>query len=549
MSFPHFHTVEQPRPHQYNFQKSPLPFPPLMSAAVFPGRNGPPLGDTLAKFAFKPTESPHFSDLINPNAGYNLNRGDTPSNQLKWQHFNGPQPWFSPPPCSQPADLHPARSTCRTPNGPNTPIDCSSLFRKEYVVHNLDSYSRMQRRELKRRMISDLIRVQQVVQQIETGEFPCRKALELPPPPAFTPPIQAEKRPPMNNLNENGAPNGSNEPGTLKKLSRTNGGRDLASCRGPKPRAVQRKGSKMSDQAMMKRCKQILEKLMRRKHAWIFNKPVDAEGLKLHNYSLIIKHPMDLGTVKSKLLGNEYKTPQEFAADVRLTFNNALVYNQKGEEVHSLAELFLECFEGMIKTVVTQHPQDQIPINPSLPVQESKSFPQPVVSPWPGKSAMLVVMDSNERQMTFKEKMALGMSLQNLDQDKIELVLQTIMKRYPSLPVESGEIDLDIEALDSETLWELDRFVKSLKNDLNDAKMQSISKVPKDFPIPQHKGDDAEEEEDIDIGEEAPNSGIPTIEIDKDDVSGTSSSTTSNSSSSSSSSGNSSGNDSEARAD
>lgn len=33
-------------------------------------------------------------------------------------------------------------------------------------------------------------------------------------------------------------------------------------------------------------------------YAWPFYKPVDAEALELHDYHEIIKHPMDLSTVK-----------------------------------------------------------------------------------------------------------------------------------------------------------------------------------------------------------------------------------------------------------
>ena len=33
-------------------------------------------------------------------------------------------------------------------------------------------------------------------------------------------------------------------------------------------------------------------------YAWPFYKPVDVDGLGLHDYLDIIKHPMDLGTIK-----------------------------------------------------------------------------------------------------------------------------------------------------------------------------------------------------------------------------------------------------------
>lgn len=48
-------------------------------------------------------------------------------------------------------------------------------------------------------------------------------------------------------------------------------------------------------------CDSILREMLSKKHAayaWPFYKPVDAEALELHDYHDIIKHPMDLSTVK-----------------------------------------------------------------------------------------------------------------------------------------------------------------------------------------------------------------------------------------------------------
>lgn len=51
----------------------------------------------------------------------------------------------------------------------------------------------------------------------------------------------------------------------------------------------------------LKHCDTILKEMLSKKHAayaWPFYKPVDAEALELHDYHDIIKHPMDLSTVK-----------------------------------------------------------------------------------------------------------------------------------------------------------------------------------------------------------------------------------------------------------
>jgi hypothetical protein len=55
---------------------------------------------------------------------------------------------------------------------------------------------------------------------------------------------------------------------------------------------------------------------------------------------------MDLGTVKKKLTNKSYFCTDEFAADVRLTFSNAMKYNPPGNQVHSVAEKMNIMFES-----------------------------------------------------------------------------------------------------------------------------------------------------------------------------------------------------------
>ncbi|KAK6938713.1 Bromodomain [Dillenia turbinata] len=47
---------------------------------------------------------------------------------------------------------------------------------------------------------------------------------------------------------------------------------------------------------------------------------------------------MDLGTIKSKLEKSIYIDHEEFAADVRLTFLNAMLYNPPANNVHLIAK-------------------------------------------------------------------------------------------------------------------------------------------------------------------------------------------------------------------
>ncbi len=61
----------------------------------------------------------------------------------------------------------------------------------------------------------------------------------------------------------------------------------------------------------------------------------------------IIKKPMDFGTVLSKLQG--YDKPADFAADVRLTLNNAMAYNPEDNLVHAAAKRLSEVFESKFR--------------------------------------------------------------------------------------------------------------------------------------------------------------------------------------------------------
>ncbi|XP_025829032.1 bromodomain-containing protein 3 [Agrilus planipennis] len=98
----------------------------------------------------------------------------------------------------------------------------------------------------------------------------------------------------------------------------------------------------------LKSCNEILKELFSKKlstYAWPFYKPVDAELLGLHDYHDIIKKPMDLGTVKQKMDNREYRTAQEFAADVRLIFTNCYKYNPEDHDVVAMARKLQDVFE------------------------------------------------------------------------------------------------------------------------------------------------------------------------------------------------------------
>ncbi|KAL4090494.1 hypothetical protein QTP88_025321 [Uroleucon formosanum] len=123
----------------------------------------------------------------------------------------------------------------------------------------------------------------------------------------------------------------------------------------------------------LKGCTEVLKELFTKKHAayaWPFYKPVDAAWLGLHDYHDIIKKPMDLGTVKTKLDNREYKNSKDFAADVNLIFSNCYKYNPKDHDVVAMAKKLQAVFEAKMSKVPPDPPLIDMKMEPE---EESSS--------------------------------------------------------------------------------------------------------------------------------------------------------------------------------
>lgn len=107
----------------------------------------------------------------------------------------------------------------------------------------------------------------------------------------------------------------------------------------------------------------------------LFGSPVDYHALGLFDYPLIIHHPMDFGTILSRLRqqnvndngidnrknssssshnGDEgfYHEQSDVMHDIRLCFDNAMTYNPVGSDVHSLAKDLKNWFDGQCASLI-----------------------------------------------------------------------------------------------------------------------------------------------------------------------------------------------------
>jgi Bromodomain/Bromodomain extra-terminal - transcription regulation len=101
-------------------------------------------------------------------------------------------------------------------------------------------------------------------------------------------------------------------------------------------------------------CKAVIKQILSDESSDNFKRPVVEmwEESDIPDYSTIIKHPMDLGTVQGKLDSRSYVDnrtglfdPEQFSSDVRLVFENCLTYNGEGTDMAKIAAKFLHWFE------------------------------------------------------------------------------------------------------------------------------------------------------------------------------------------------------------
>lgn len=277
--------------------------------------------------------------------------------------------------------------------------------------------------------------------------------------------------------------------------------------------------------ALMKQCENLLKKLMTHQYGWVFNTPVDVVKLKIPDYFTVIKHPMDLGTIKRKIASFEYTSPLDFLSDVRLTFSNAMTYNPPGNDVHIMADTLSKFFELRWKGIerklpgkVSQPPpvHDEIDLVKPMPPSKKRkiaSTPSELL-PEPAKP---VLTDEEKRNL----RRELENSLEDLPDNIIEFLRE---QSSHGMEAEEDEIEIDINDLGDETLFTLRKLLddhlqeKTNRSRAEPCEIELLNESGLSNSTMQlYKGNDLVDE-DVDIGgNEPPVSSNPPVEIEKDE--------------------------------
>ncbi|KAA0203950.1 hypothetical protein HAZT_HAZT010190 [Hyalella azteca] len=113
----------------------------------------------------------------------------------------------------------------------------------------------------------------------------------------------------------------------------------------------------------------LLTDVTRHDDAWPFRKAVNKR--QVPDYYQVVKKPMDLQTMKEKLVGSEYSTDAEFLADALLIFQNCQQYNMEDTDEYlagvNLGKYFKKRARKLGLDIDTDHDE--------LPPSKSKKLP------------------------------------------------------------------------------------------------------------------------------------------------------------------------------
>ncbi|ESQ31575.1 hypothetical protein EUTSA_v10003590mg [Eutrema salsugineum] len=282
--------------------------------------------------------------------------------------------------------------------------------------------------------------------------------------------------------------------------------------------------------SVMKECQTLLDRVWSHKLGFAFRNPVDPVLLNIPDYFTVIKHPMDLGTIRSRLRNDEYSSPLDFAADVRLTFSNSIAYNPPGNQYHKMARDLSAYFESRWKAIEKKIPVTEPPV---MPLASSASLEAEIpykVAP-PRKKAAAVNesklrVEPAKLVMTDGEKKQLSRDLEALEEEFPQNIVD-LLREQSGIDGQSGEveIEIDIDTLSDEILF----MVRKLLDDyLREKKKSQEKSEPCEMEIVHDSGfsnsslqpskGDLLIDEDVDIvgGNDPPVSSHPPLQIEKD---------------------------------
>jgi hypothetical protein len=169
----------------------------------------------------------------------------------------------------------------------------------------------------------------------------------------------------------------------------------------------------------------------------------------LTDYPQIIKHPMDLGTVRTRLKKGHYKTLFQVAEDVRLVWSNCMTYNADGSDFYKLADSLQKKWDEKYAKLLQDCQQSSTASSSTTPkAAASKPTETPTIS--------------DATKVSLQERKNFAKSLYQISKEDLGKILVQVEQKCPAAIVRNAtedEVEFNIDKISSSFLQELTAFV------------------------------------------------------------------------------------------
>lgn len=231
--------------------------------------------------------------------------------------------------------------------------------------------------------------------------------------------------------------------------------------------------------AELRFCNQLIRELTSKKHFNInfpFLQPVDPIALNIPNYSEVVKTPMDLGTIQSKLANNQYDNGDDFERDVRLVFHNCYLFNPQGNDVHTMGQKLEQLFNKRwsnkpVPVATPTHSEDDY----SDDEDDEDDISEAMLSSVPAIQFLENQLVRMKKELDELKKQHLEKLRQQRDARRKKKGLKKKGKRARSNSVTESAIEPQ-----TVVTYEMKKQVSEAVPTLNDKKLQALIKIIKD---------------------------------------------------------------------
>lgn len=185
----------------------------------------------------------------------------------------------------------------------------------------------------------------------------------------------------------------------------------------------------------------------------------------LTDYPAIIKVPMDLGTIKTKIKRRDYKTLYQVAEDVRLIWSNCMTYNADGSDFYKLAESLKkkweEKYQKLLQDISSSHTTT---MSTAAGTKDSMTDAAAVASSASALGGSMHTAASSNTKLSLNDKRNFAKLLYQITKEELGKVLVDVEQRHPAAIKRNAtedEVVLNIDEIPGPLLQELHAFVSS----------------------------------------------------------------------------------------